>query len=175
MKLGKRVSALVKQADVDGIVVTHGTDTLEETAYFLNLVVRTNKPIVVVGSMRPGTALSADGALNLFDAVSVAASKDAARQGRAGDDERRDQQRPRRGQADQHQDRSLQEPVGPARHGGRGQELLVPRARSSATPPSPSSISMIIEALAPVEIVYGYGNVATTAARCRGQVRHQGA
>ncbi|WP_309683658.1 type II asparaginase [Polaromonas sp.] len=81
VKLGKRVSALVKQPDVDGIVVTHGTDTLEETAYFLNLVVRTSKPIVVVGSMRPGTALSADGALNLFDAVSVAASKDAGGKG----------------------------------------------------------------------------------------------
>ena len=79
--LGKRVSALVKQADVDGVVVTHGTDTLEETAYFLNLVVNTSKPIVVVGSMRPGTALSADGALNLLDAVSVAASKDAAGKG----------------------------------------------------------------------------------------------
>jgi len=81
MKLGKRVSALVKQADVDGIVVTHGTDTLEETAFFLNLVIRTSKPIVVVGSMRPGTALSADGALNLFDAVSVAASKDSGGKG----------------------------------------------------------------------------------------------
>jgi glutamin-(asparagin-)ase len=81
MTLGKRVSALAKQADVDGIVVTHGTDTLEETAYFLNLVVHTDKPIVVVGSMRPGTALSADGALNLLDAVSVAASKDAAGKG----------------------------------------------------------------------------------------------
>ena len=81
MKIGKRVSALVKQADVDGIVVTHGTDTLEETAYFLSLVIRTSKPIVVVGSMRPGTALSADGALNLFDAVSVAASKDSGGKG----------------------------------------------------------------------------------------------
>lgn len=81
LRLGQRVSALSKQADVDGIVITHGTDTLEETAYFLNLTVRTNKPIVVVGSMRPGTALSADGALNLYDAVSVAASKDAAGKG----------------------------------------------------------------------------------------------
>ncbi len=81
MSLGKRVSALVKQADVDGVVITHGTDTLEETAYFLNLVVRTDKPIVVVGSMRPGTALSADGALNLYDAVNVAASKDAKGKG----------------------------------------------------------------------------------------------
>ena len=81
LKLGQRVSALSKQPDVDGIVITHGTDTLEETAYFLSLVVHTTKPIVVVGSMRPGTALSADGALNLYDAVSVAASKDAAGKG----------------------------------------------------------------------------------------------
>ncbi|GAA4418865.1 asparaginase [Acidovorax lacteus] len=81
LKLGQRVSALAKQADVDGIVITHGTDTMEETAYFLNLTVRTAKPIVLVGSMRPGTALSADGALNLYSAVSVAASKDAGGKG----------------------------------------------------------------------------------------------
>src|SRR5574343_909233 len=81
LKLGQRVSALSKQADVDGIVITHGTDTLEETAYFLNLVVHTAKPIVVVGSMRPGTAMSADGMLNLSNAVSVAASADARGKG----------------------------------------------------------------------------------------------
>ncbi len=81
LTLAKRVSALSKQSDVDGIVITHGTDTLEETAYFLTLTVHTAKPIVVVGSMRPGTALSADGALNLYDAVTVAGSKDAAGKG----------------------------------------------------------------------------------------------
>ena len=81
LTLARRVSALSKQSDVDGIVITHGTDTLEETAYFLTLTVQTSKPIVVVGSMRPGTALSADGALNLFDAVSVAGSKDAMGKG----------------------------------------------------------------------------------------------
>jgi len=81
LTLAKRVSALSKQSDVDGIVITHGTDTLEETAYFLTLTVHTSKPIVVVGSMRPGTALSADGALNLYDAVSVAGSKDAMGKG----------------------------------------------------------------------------------------------
>lgn len=75
--LGKRVSALLKQSDVDGVVITHGTDTLEETALFLNLVVRSDKPIVVVGSMRPSTALSADGPLNLYDAVVTAASPQA--------------------------------------------------------------------------------------------------
>jgi glutamin-(asparagin-)ase len=79
--LARRVSALSKQSDVDGIVITHGTDTLEETAYFLTLTVHTAKPIVVVGSMRPGTALSADGALNLYDAVNVAGSKDAMGKG----------------------------------------------------------------------------------------------
>ena len=66
---------------MDGIVITHGTDTVEETAYFLTLVERTSKPIVMVASMRPGTALSADGALNLFDAVAVAGSKDAVGKG----------------------------------------------------------------------------------------------
>jgi glutamin-(asparagin-)ase len=79
--LAQRVSALAKQPDVDGIVITHGTDTVEETAYFLTLTVHTNKPIVMVASMRPGTALSADGALNLYDAVSVAGSKDAMGKG----------------------------------------------------------------------------------------------
>jgi glutamin-(asparagin-)ase len=81
LTLAKRVSALSKQPDVDGIVITHGTDTLEETAYFLTLTVHTAKPIIVVGSMRPGTALSADGALNLYNAVNVAASKDAMGKG----------------------------------------------------------------------------------------------
>ena len=81
LTLGKRVSALVKQNDVDGIVITHGTDTAEETAYFLSLVVKTEKPIVVVASMRPGTAMSADGVLNMYDAVVVAGSKDARGRG----------------------------------------------------------------------------------------------
>src|SRR5450830_585890 len=81
LKLGKRVSELLKQSDVDGIVITHGTDTIEETAYFLNLTLKSDKPVVVVGSMRPGTALGADGALNLYDAVLVASSKDAAGKG----------------------------------------------------------------------------------------------
>jgi len=81
LKLARRVNELVKQPDVDGIVITHGTDTLEETSFFLNLTVRTDKPIVVVGSMRPGTAISADGPLNLLGAVSTAASKDARGKG----------------------------------------------------------------------------------------------
>jgi L-asparaginase/glutamin-(asparagin-)ase len=59
LTLAKRVNTLLAQSNVGGIVITHGTDTLEETAYFLNLVVKSAKPVVLVGSMRPSTALSA--------------------------------------------------------------------------------------------------------------------
>lgn len=59
--------------DVDGVVITHGTDTLEETAWFLDLVVKSDKPVILVGSMRPATAISSDGPLNLLNAVGVAA------------------------------------------------------------------------------------------------------
>ena len=79
--LGKRVALLAKDPSVDGIVITHGTDTLEETSFFLTLTVHTTKPIVVVGSMRPGTAMSADGTLNLYDAVAVAADRSSAGKG----------------------------------------------------------------------------------------------
>jgi L-asparaginase len=72
LALAKRINTLLAQKDVDGIVITHGTDTMEETAFFLNLVVKSDKPVVMVGSMRPSTAVSADGPLNLFDAVGVA-------------------------------------------------------------------------------------------------------
>ncbi len=81
LTLGKRVNQLLSQEDVDGIVITHGTDTLEETAYFLNLVVKSNKPVVVVGSMRPPTAMSADGMLNLYRATILAGSKEAIGKG----------------------------------------------------------------------------------------------
>jgi L-asparaginase len=81
LKLAKRVNELLQQPDVAGIVVTHGTDTLEETAYFLNLVTKSDKPVVIVGAMRPSTALSADGPINLYNAVLVAGSKEAVGKG----------------------------------------------------------------------------------------------
>jgi L-asparaginase len=81
LKLAKRITELAMRNDVDGIVITHGTDTMEETAYFLNLVCHTDKPVVLVGSMRPSTAVSADGPLNLYNAVSVAADPNARKRG----------------------------------------------------------------------------------------------
>src|SRR6266403_3948274 len=81
LKLAKRVNELLAQGDVDGIVITHGTDTIEETAYFLNLVVKSRKPVVIVGAMRPSTAISADGPINLYNAVILAGSKAAVGKG----------------------------------------------------------------------------------------------
>ena len=81
LTLAKRINALLAQKDVDGIVVTHGTDTMEETAFFLNLAVKSDKPVVMVGSMRPSTAVSADGPLNLFNAVGVAADSNSRGRG----------------------------------------------------------------------------------------------
>ncbi|MGH7677041.1 MAG: type II asparaginase, partial [Gemmatimonadaceae bacterium] len=81
LKLAGRVNALAAMSDVAGIVITHGTDTIEETAYFLNLVVKSRKPVVMTAAMRPSTALSADGPLNFYNAVAVAANKESAGRG----------------------------------------------------------------------------------------------
>ena len=81
LELAGRANELLQDSTVDGIVVTHGTDTLEETAYFLSLVVDSDKPIVLVGSMRPATSTSPDGPLNLYNAVAVAADPGAKGRG----------------------------------------------------------------------------------------------
>jgi L-asparaginase len=81
LTLAKRCNELLADNAVTGIVITHGTDTMEETAFFLNLVVKSDKPVVLVGSMRPSTAISADGPLNLYDAVAVAVDPNARGRG----------------------------------------------------------------------------------------------
>jgi len=81
LKLAKRVNEILAKPDVAGVAITHGTDTMEETSYFLNLVVKSDKPVVLTGSMRPSTAMSADGPLNIYNAVAIAADPTAKGRG----------------------------------------------------------------------------------------------
>ncbi|MFT0532747.1 asparaginase [Castellaniella hirudinis] len=81
LRLARRVRQAADQPDIDGIVITHGTDSLEETAFFLHLTQDTPKPIVLAGAMRPASAPSADGPLNLLNALRVADSPDSRHRG----------------------------------------------------------------------------------------------
>jgi len=159
LALGKRVSSLLKQKDVDGVVITHGTDTLEETAFFLNLVIPSDKPVVVVGSMRPGTAMSADGTLNLYDAVSLAASADAKGKGvlvAMNDDifTGRDVSK----SVNIHVN-AFQSPWGPLGTIVEGKNYWFRAPVKRHTTGSEFNIDKISQ-LAPVEVVYGYGNMS---------------
>ena len=71
LKLAKRINQLLNKEGYDGVLVTHGTDTMEETGYFLSLTVHSDKPVILVGSMRSSTAISADGPANLYNAVAA--------------------------------------------------------------------------------------------------------
>lgn len=80
LRLAKKIAKLFAEG-IDGVVITHGTDTMEETAYFLNLTIKSDKPVVLVGAMRPSTAMSADGPKNLYNAVALVANKEAKNKG----------------------------------------------------------------------------------------------
>ncbi len=80
LRLAKKIAKLFAEG-IDGVVITHGTDTMEETAYFLNLIIKSDKPVVLVGAMRPSTAISADGPKNLYNAVALVANKEAKNKG----------------------------------------------------------------------------------------------
>ncbi len=81
LQLAKRVDEVLRSPETDAVLITHGTDTLEETSYFLSLVVKSDKPVVMVGSMRPATAISADGPGNIYNGVAVAADPRAGGKG----------------------------------------------------------------------------------------------
>ncbi len=81
IRLAKRIQSAFDQHQADGVVITHGTDTMEETAFFLQNVLHTHNPVVLTGSMRPSTAISADGPANLYEAVKVATSPNAKDRG----------------------------------------------------------------------------------------------
>lgn len=81
LKLANYLNQILNRPDVDGVVITHGTDTMEETAFFLNLTVKSAKPVVLTGAMRPATSLSADGPLNLYNAVVTAAATESKGKG----------------------------------------------------------------------------------------------
>ncbi len=81
LRIAKRINELAEDPEVCGFVITHGTDTMDETAFFLNLTVKTEKPVVITGAMRPATAISADGPMNLYQAVLTAACPEAAGRG----------------------------------------------------------------------------------------------
>lgn len=80
-RLAEHMQGLVDRIDIDGAVIVQGTNTLEETAFFLNLVLKTDKPVIVVGAQRPFTSVSTDAHLNLANAIRVAACEDARGKG----------------------------------------------------------------------------------------------
>jgi glutamin-(asparagin-)ase len=162
LQLARRVAQLVKQNDVDGIAITHGTDTMEETAYFLNLVVRTEKPIVLVGSMRPGTAMSADGMLNLHNAVAVAGSKEA--RGKGVLVTMNDEIHTGRDVAKTVNIKTgaFNSPWGPLGMVVEGKTYWFRAPIKRHTTQSEFDIDKI-ETLAPVEVVYAYGNMSDAA------------
>lgn len=159
-----RSVARIAASDADGVVVTHGTDTIEETAYFLNLTIKSGKPIVLVGAMRPSTSLSADGPINLYDAVRVACSKDAAGKGvllvmNGEIHTARDVTKRNTFQAD-----AFESPYGPLGLAVEGHELFYRAPTRAHTLASDFDIADIVS-LPNVQMIYGHSNVSDVAVR----------
>jgi glutamin-(asparagin-)ase len=162
LKTAKRVNELLQQSDVDGVVVTHGTDTLEETSYLLNLTIKSDKPVVFAGAMRPSTALSADGPLNIYNAVVLAGAKEAIGKGVlvSMDDNiftARDIIKTNTFKTD-----TFRSPYGPLGYVVEGRAFFY---RSPARPHTTRSEFDItkVDSLPKVDIVYGYANIDRTA------------
>ena len=168
LQLGRRVAELADSKDVDGIVITHGTDTLEETAYFLNLVEKTDKPIIVVGSMRPGTAMSADGMLNLYNAVAVASSKEARGKGVLVTMNDEIQSGRDVSKMINIKTEAFKSPWGPLGMVVEGKSYWFRLPAKRHTMDSEFDIKNI-KSLPDVEIAYGYGNVSDTAYKALAQ------
>jgi len=168
LKLGKRVAELAESKDVDGIVITHGTDTLEETAFFLNLVEKTDKPIVVVGSMRPGTAMSADGMLNLYNAVAVAGDKQSRGKGVLVTMNDEIQSGRDVSKMINIKTEAFKSPWGPLGMVVEGKSYWFRLPAKRHTMDSEFDIKNI-KSLPDVEIAYGYGNVSDTAYKALAQ------
>lgn len=151
-------------SDANGVVVTHGTDTIEETAYFLNLTIKTDKPIVFVGAMRPSTSLSADGPINLYDAVRVACSKDAPGKGvllvmNGEIHTARDVTKCNTFQTD-----AFESPYGPLGLAVEGHELFYRAPARAHTLASEFNIADI-DSLPNVQVIYGHSNVGDLVVR----------
>jgi glutamin-(asparagin-)ase len=154
--IGKRVSEVLKDDDIDGVILTHGTDTIEETAYFLHLTLKSVKPVVIVGSMRPPSAMSSDAPLNLFNAIAVAAHRSSRGMGTlvvANDDilSARDVVKTNSFKLD-----AFRSPYGALGHVVEGQPRYYRMLSRSHTVLTPWSIDDI-DILPKVGIVYAYG------------------
>ena len=140
--LGMMVDARLKDPDIAGVVITHGTNTIEETAYFLNLTMKHEKPVVIVGAQRPFSTLSSDAPAQPAQRHPRRRRSGLARQGHAGRRQRRDQRRARRDQVEHLSAGDVPVPRAwdPRLRRSRPDRVL-PRADCASTRPSRSSTS----------------------------------
>jgi glutamin-(asparagin-)ase len=158
LTIGKRVSELLARDDIDGVVITHGTDTIEETAYFLHLTLKSAKPAVVVGAMRPPSAMSSDAALNLYEAIAVAAHPSSRHLGTlvVSNDEIHTARDVVKGNSFKLE--AFRSPYGALGYVIEGQPRYYRRPLRLHTVETPWSIDAL-QALPKVDIVYAYGGL----------------